>query len=99
MAQKKENEEVKVEITEQIEEKDPWKKMVRMYIPRMPYGGSHREEIFRVNDIGFCIYWNGTDQELPEPIAELVKSVMDARAREEDYRENLPKEIAPGVKV
>lgn len=79
---------------------DPWKIMVPLYIPRANYGNSNRVETFSVNNIAWNVIWNGTKQEIPKPIAEIVQTVLNDRYAEEDAIRDLPQDAVnpnPGV--
>lgn len=78
---------------------DPWKEMVPLYIPRANYGNAQRTETFSVNNIAWNVIWNGTKQEMPRPIAEIVQAVLADRYAEEDAWDKLPKDSAPQAGV
>ena len=88
------------EVNEEETPVDPWKIMVPLYIPRANYGNSNRVETFSVNSIAWNVIWNGTKQELPKPIADIVQTVLNDRYAEEDAIRDLPQDAVnpnPGV--
>lgn len=78
---------------------DPWKEMVTLFIPRAKYGDKGRTETFSVNNVAWRIVWDGSKQQIPKPIAEIVQQVLADRYAEEDAIDNLPQESSaqPGV--
>lgn len=101
--QAKEIESVQEPINEESEKPavtDSWKEMVTLFIPRANYGDSKRTEMFSVNNVAWNVIWDGSKQEMPRPIAEIVQAVLADRYAEEDAVSNLPQNAVnpnPGV--
>ena len=76
------------------EVQDPWKVMVSMLVPRHHVGESENYYVC-VNDRRYYIPRNGTKQEIPQPIAEVLQASIEAEGRAEEFAENMPHASAP----
>ena len=91
----KKEEAIQEEIPETTEEEqDPWKEMVTVLVPRHHVGESENYYVC-VNDRRFYIPRNGTRQELPLPIAEVLQASIEAEGKAEEFAEHIPHEGAP----
>lgn len=66
-----------------------WDKKVRMIVPRKPRGEDQQYYIC-VNDIRYAVPANGLEQELPLPVAEILRDHLAMEANAEDYAEHIP---------
>lgn len=83
------------EVQEAAEEaRDPWKEMVSMLVPRHHVGESENYYVC-VNDRRYYIPRNGTRQDIPLPIAEVLQASIEAEGRAEEFAENMPHASAP----
>lgn len=94
MATKKAVEEEKEVKTPETEaevpaEVDPWDIEVEMIVPRKPRGEDQQYYVC-VNDRRFLIPANGTVQKLPRPIAEILRSSLEAEAVADDFADHIP---------
>ena len=89
MATKKAAEEVKNEVlaeeaaAEPVEQKDPWAEKVVMYVPKKR--GDDPQYYVCVNDRRFAIPADGSNQELPKPIATNLQESLRAEDEAEDF--------------
>ena len=82
-----------VKKTEEIVETkriDLWTKMRTVRIPRAPRGGK-QSELFSVNGRQYIVPF-GKSVEVPEPIARIVDSYLDAISAADDFRDEIPNE-------
>lgn len=86
----KKTEEVKAEEVKNEEAKvlDPWEDMIKMRIPRHKQGETESEYVC-VNDRRFLIPKDGTMQELPRPIAEVLEEKYRAEEEADAYIEEV----------
>lgn len=69
--------------------KDEWAEMVDMIVPRKPKGEEQQFYIC-VNDRRFAVPANGKMQKLPKPVAEILRTSIEAEYAAEDYADHIP---------
>lgn len=94
MATKKAVEEEKEVKTPETEaevpaEVDPWDIEVEMIVPRKPRGEDQQYYVC-VNDRRFLIPANGMMQKLPRPIADILRSSLEAEAVADQFADHIP---------
>ena len=89
-----ETKEAPVIAEEQEEVKSAWDEQVEMVVPRKPKG----EETFYyicVNDRRFQVPADGKVQKLPKPVAEVLRSSLEAEADADDFADHIPNKTGP----
>ena len=77
------------EAEEQNRPKDPWDETVSMLVPRKPKGEDQQYYIC-VNDRRYMVPANNKVQELPLPIAEILKDSLVMEEEAEEFAESIP---------
>ena len=69
--------------------KDAWVETIKMIVPRKPRGEDQYYYIC-VNDRRYQVPANGLEQELPKPVAEILKDALAMEVNAEEYAEHIP---------
>lgn len=87
------NEEELFEETEPAEEPerpvDAWSETVSMVVPRKPKGEDQQFYVC-VNDRRYMVPANGKVQELPKPVAEVLRAAIEAEYAADDFADHIP---------
>ena len=78
------------------EEKDPWKRIMRVQSPRLPGNGVDYHFV-SVNDHRWQIPADGKYYELPEPIALALKDYVQAEIKAEEFLKKVEKESSDPI--
>lgn len=71
------------------EPEDAWSEKVRMIVQRKPRGEDQYYYIC-VNDRRYQVPANGLEQELPKPVADILRDSLAMEANAEEYAEHIP---------
>ena len=72
-----------------LNEKDPWLETVTMIVPKKPKGDDQQYYIC-INDRRFLIPANGKMQELPQPVAEVLRNSLELEEEADEFAANIP---------
>lgn len=73
--------------------RDEWDEEIEMFVPRRPKGDDPQYYVC-VNDRRFAVPANGKMQKLPKPIAEILKSSLEAEAAADEMAESMSRHAA-----
>lgn len=90
-------EEIQAEQLREIEQEeaaeDPWQQTEQLYVPKKPKGEDPQYYVC-VNDRRYVVPANGKTQELPLPVAEILKTALKDEEAAEEFAEHIPNERA-----
>ena len=72
-----------------LNEPDPWLETVSMIVPKKPKGDDQQYYIC-INDRRFLIPANGKTQELPQPVAEVLRNSLELEEEADEFAASIP---------